>query len=265
MRAQAVQEGLAEGLRDGAWVTARQARAWLEAEHGIGLSESCVRYWLGKAGGAHKVPRPVHVKKDAAAAADFEAHLFDKLSALGVPPGSRVRVWAADEARYGLHDRLRRCWGLRGIRTVKPRQQDYEWGYAFGALDVLGGESEFLVMPSVDLDISRMFVSRIAARDPDAHHVILWDNAGFHQRPGDPSLPPNVHVLPFPAYSPELPPVERLGGRLRGAVGNVVHGTIEAMDDAVSAALKAVYDAPERVRRLVGDGWLRVQANASQT
>lgn len=208
------------------------------------------------------MPRPVHAKKDEAEAADFKAHLFEKLCALGIPDGSRVRVWVMDEARYGLHDRPRRCWGLRGARLTKRMQMDYEWGYLFGALDVIGGESEFLIMPSVSLQFTRLFLGQVAARDPGAHHVVIWDNAGFHHRPGDPLLPPNVHVMPLPPYSPELNPAEKLWDVIRDSIANVVHGTIETMDGAVAAAAKAFYDAPDKIRSLVGNGWLHLQANA---
>lgn len=112
-----VLDALQKGLEEGRWVTSAQARAWLEKEFGIRISARRMRYWLGKLEGAHKVPRPVHTKKDTAAAADFRGHLYDKLCALDLPEGARVRVWALDEARYGLHDKLRRCWGLRVRRA----------------------------------------------------------------------------------------------------------------------------------------------------
>lgn len=257
-----IQGAMAKGLEDGRWVTSGQVKEWLRKEYGIARAGSTVRYWLGKLGGAHKVPRPVHAKKDEALAEDFKAHLYERLAALGVPSGVRVRVWAADEARYGLHDRLRRCWSLRGRRAVKRMQMDYEWGYVFGAVDVIGGDSEFLLMPSVNLGFSLMFLRQIAEREPDAHHVVIWDNAGFHQRPGDAALPQNMCLLPLPAYSPELNPVEKLWEIVRDEVGNRVHGTIAAMDDAVAKAAKALYDSPEKIMRVVGDGWLRLQANA---
>jgi len=263
MRGAEIAGALAKGLEEGAWVTSGQVRAWLRSEYGVERSGSTVRYWLGKLGGAHKVPRPVHAKKDEALAEDFKAHLYEKLSALGVPQGARVRVWVADEARYGLHDRLRRCWSLRGRRTVKRMQMDYEWGYVFGAVDVIGGESEFLLMPSVNLGFSLMFLRQIAEREPEAHHVVIWDNAGFHQRPGDAALPPNMWLLPLPAYSPELNPAEKLWELVRDQVANRVHGTIAALDDAVAKVAKTLYGAPETIRSLVGDGWMRLQANAS--
>lgn len=261
MSGEEIRAALARGLAAGDWVTAGQARKWLAGEFGVERAERTVRHWLGKVGGAPKVPRPVHAKKDEAEAESFKAHLFDRLSALDIPARSRVRVWVMDEARYGLHDRPRRCWGLRGTRLSKRMQMDYEWGYLFGALDVIGGESEFLVMPSVSLEFTRMFIGQLAASDPGAHHVVIWDNAGFHHRPGDPSLPANVHVLPLPPYSPELNPAEKLWDMIRDMTANVVYGTIGAMDDAVANAAKAFYDAPQKIRSLVGSGWLHVQAN----
>lgn len=263
MKSEEIASALAKGLADGAWVTSGQVREWLRDEYGIERSGSTVRYWLGKLGGAHKVPRPVHAKKDEALAEEFKAHLYEKLAALDIPQGARVRVWAADEARYGLHDRLRRCWSLRGQRTVKRMQMDYEWGYAYGAVDVVSGESEFLLLPSVNLGFSLMFLRQIAGRDPEAHHVVIWDNAGFHQRPGDGTLPANVRLLPLPAYSPELNPVEKLWEIVRDRVANKVHGTITAMDDAVARVLRDMCHAPDMIRSLVGTGWMHLQANAS--
>lgn len=257
-----VTDELRAGLEEGRWVIAQQAREWLRETHGIDLSASATRYWLGKFNGAHKVPRPVHTKKDEAAAEAFKAHLYENLCGLDIPVGTRVRVWVADEARYGLHDRLRRCWSLRGVRLVKRMQLDYQWGYAYGAVDVLSGAGEFLVMPSVSLEFTHLFLRQVAARDPGAVHVVIWDNAGFHPRAGAASLPSNVRLLPLPAYSPELNPVEKLWEHLRDRIGNTVYGVIDAMDDAVCGVLKTLAHSPWVLRGLVGEDWLALQANA---
>ena len=97
-------------LRNGDWRTAGQAREWLETEKGIKRATSSIYYWLGKLEGALKVPRPVHIKKDAAKAASFKENFFETLCGLGIPKGSQVKVWVQDEARYGLHSLQRRCW-----------------------------------------------------------------------------------------------------------------------------------------------------------
>ena len=41
------------------------------------------------------------------------------------------------------------------------------------------------------------------------HAVLVWDQAGFHKSRGL-KVPENVTIIPLPAYSPELNPVENL-------------------------------------------------------
>ena len=41
---------------------------------------------------------------------------------------------------------------------------DYEWGYDFGAVDVISGESEFLLLLSVSLGLSLLFLRDRRAR-----------------------------------------------------------------------------------------------------
>ena len=209
------------------------------------------------------MPRPVHTRKDAAAAVAFQEHLFENLVGLNLPVGVPVKVWVQDEARIGLHDPQRRCWALRGVRVVKARQQEYEWCYVCGALEVLSGAAEFRILPTVGLELTHGFLEQIAASDPQAQHVVIWDQAGFHHREGDPRTPPRVHLLALPAYSPELNPVERLWDLLKDTLCNRVYHGIQALEDAACEALQPFLQDAARVRSLVGDGWLRAQANAS--
>ena len=43
--------------------------------------------------------------------------------------------------------------------------------------------AEFLCLPRVDLEMSRMFLEQVAACDPQAEHVIIQDQSGFHLNP----------------------------------------------------------------------------------
>jgi len=257
-----VQAGIEEGLREGHWRTGPQFAAWVRQAHGIDLCATQTYYWLKKAGAALKVPRPVHTKKDEAAAAAFKAGVFDALRCLQIPAGSRVKVWVTDEARIGLHDASRRCWAMRGVRVIKPRQQEYEWCYVYGALEVVDGDSQFQLLPTVGLDLTLGFLQQIAASAPDAFHVVIGDQAGFHFCPDDARLPQRVKIIQLPAYSPELNPAERLWDVIKDTLCNRVYQGIQALEDAACAALQPFIANTQRVRSLVGDGWLHVQANA---
>lgn len=251
-----------EGLKRGQWKRAKDIQHWLAKVHGVRLGESGVRYWLGKLGGVLKVPRKTHAKKDAAAAVAFQQTLGEQLKRLNVAGGRPVRIWVADEHRYGLIPVVRKCWTLRGLRPCVSYQTKYEWGFLFSALEVDGEHAcEFLCLPEVSLTMSGVFLQRLVARDPQAQHIVIWDQAGFHPRAGDPNVPANVHLLSLPPYSPELNPVEAIGDLIKDRLGNVLWQTLDAMEEAIGEELRPLYENADRVRRLVSHPWLVLQAN----
>lgn len=256
------QEELVAGLRAGRWRRARDVQAWL-AQKGGHLALTSIYYWLGKAGGVLKVPRKTHAKKDAAKVAEFRATLAQTLTVLGAG-AERVRIWVADEHRFGLLPVIRRCWSLRGERVHAPYATRYQWGYVYEALEVDGANAvEALFVPAVDKDISALFLRQIAQTDPHARHIVIWDQAGFHPRDGEASVPANLRLLALPAYSPELNPVERLGDIVKDSICNQLFEKLEHLEAQVLAALDPFRTDPTRVARLIGTGWLADQANAS--
>lgn len=254
------------GLQAGQWKRAKEIQAWLGCQHQIKLGLKGVYYWLGKLGGVLKVPRKTHAKKDAAKTLEFQQQLCDKLRNLNVAGGKPVRLWVMDEHRYGLIPVVRKCWTLRGERPTAPYQTRYEWGYLYSALEVDGeNAAEFLCLPRVDLGMSRMFLEHLAAGDPQAEHVVIQDQAGFHLNPELHALPARVHVIPLPAYSPELNPVEAIGDVIKDRIGNALWTTLEALEAAIGEELRPIYQSAERVRSLVSHGWLMDQVNATAT
>jgi len=259
-----VLEEFQAGLKAGQWKRAKEIQQWLRREHQIELGLKGVYSWLGKLGGVLKVPRKAHAKKDAAQAVEFQQQLCDKLKNLNVAGGKPVRIWVADEHRYGLIPVVRKCWTLRGERPTAPYQTKYEGGYRYSALEVDGeNAAEFLCLPRVDLGMSRMFLERLAARDPQAEHVVIQDQAGFHLNPELHEMPARVHVIPLPPYRPELNPVEAIGDVIKDRIGNTLWATLEALEESMGEELRPIYESAERVRSLVSHGWLLDQVNAT--
>jgi transposase len=255
-----VQEPFQAGLKAGRWRTAAQVAAWLQEEHGIKRAAKSIYRWLGKAGGALRVPRPCHVQQDPLAAAAFRAELEERLEKLVLPKNKPVKIWVADESRFGLHTQSRRCWALRGQRVVIPQQQRYEWEYIYGALEVVQGGAEFRFMPSVSLDFSCGFLEQIAATDLQAEHVVIWDQAGFHPRPKAATLPARIHLVPLPPYSPELNPVEGLWDQVQDCTCNRRHADLDELETTLTKALKPFWETPSKVLSLIHH-WLHDQAN----
>lgn len=249
-------------LQAGQWRTAGQVAAWLQEKHGIERATKSLYYWLGKVGGALRVPRPCHVKQNPAATATFRAELAQNLEKLELPKDRPVRIWVADEARFGLHTQSRRCWALRGQRVVIAQAQRYEWEYVYGAVEVVAGLAEFQFLPSVSLELSRGFLRQLADSDAQAEHVVIYDPAGFHPRAGDPQLPTRIHLLPLPPDSPELNPVEGLWDQVQDVTCNQHFTGLDQLEEALTSALRPFWETPARALSLIHH-WLHSQANAT--
>jgi transposase len=251
-------------LRLGQFRRAKEAQAWIKARTKKSLALSSVYTLLGKAGGVLKVPRKTHAKKDAAQAEAFRQELPARLAAATTEAAGRpVRLWVLDEHRYGLLPVIRRCWALRGVRVHVPYATRYEWGYLHEAMEVDGANQiELLFTPAIDLDIHALFLAQIGQSDPQALHVVIQDQAGFHLRAGDARLPANVRLLPLPPYSPELNPVEKLGDLVKDAICNRLFTKLHTLEEAILAELAPLRHSGARVAQLIGEGWLLQQTNS---
>lgn len=255
---------LDEGIINGRWCTVEAARRWLRHEYKVEKKYTTVWEWIKKAGGVLRVPRPRHPGKNEEAVLAFKNELGSRLEALALPAGSRVKIWVMDEARFGLHTEVRKVWIKKGTRPVIPRQTRYEWDYLYGALEVVQGEAEFLHLPTVNLDCNKLFLEHLKNSDPEAQHIVIADQAGFHLKAGDERLPQGVHILSLPPYSPELNPCEQLWDVLKDTEGfaNGLFKSIKALREALAPGLQRYWEDPNLVLSLVGRPWLHLQANS---
>jgi len=57
--------------------------------------------------------------------------------------------------------------------------------------------------------------------------VAIWDQAGSHPRPA------RIHLLPLPAYSPDLNPVEVIGDVIKDRIASTPWHTLESLEEAL--------------------------------
>ena len=92
-----------------------------------------------------------------------------------------------------------------------------------------------------------------------AGQMSRWlEQAGTH------ALPDRAHVIPLPAYSPELDPIEKLWDALKDGPCNRLFHSMEELWQALCVELEP-FDQPERVHQLLGSGPILAPANASST
>jgi len=119
-------------------------------------------------------------------------------------------VWFSDEARFGQQGTITRVWARRGSRPRVFRQTRYEWLYVIGSVCPQTGQSSGLLSPYINVEIVNIYLQQFSRElAQDVHAVLVWDQAGFHTSK-QLRLPDNITIIPLPAYSPELNPVENL-------------------------------------------------------
>jgi transposase len=177
--------------------------------------------------------------------------LSTALAGAGVIQGKPVG-WA-DEMRLGLLGRVRRVWGIRGIKIRQKGECTYQWRYLSLAVDGVGGQLWWTWIPNLRKETVQAVVREWQEAGIGA---LVWDRAPSHRAKVVRAV--GLPLIEQPPAAPELNPAERVFEELRRAVEGRVYGTIEKKMAAVERVLQELAASPERVQRLTGWSWIRV-------
>jgi DDE superfamily endonuclease len=164
----------------------------------------------------------------------FPAALPTKLTQqlAGNRNGLPVKVVAQDATRLGLQPIVRRRMTARGVQpvaTVWPRFDNF---YLFGAVEPTTGDSFFVELPLLNSAMFQLWLDDFAHTFAASFNMLVLDNGAFHTaKPLQ--WPSNVAAVPFPPYSPELHPIERLWRDLKDQLADTVAKTLDALSDTV--------------------------------
>jgi hypothetical protein len=153
-----------------------------------------------------------------------------------------VTVWAADEHRLGLLPVVRRVWAPRGQRPTAHVERHYAWLSVYGFVRPSTGQSWWCLLPTVTTDAFALAVTTFARDEGiDAHHraVLLIDQAGWHISRRL-VLPAGIDLVLLPAYSPELPPAERLWPLVDEPVANRAFTDLDALETVLGDRCRAL-------------------------
>ena len=74
------------------------------------------------------------------------------------PGPAPVRLMFQDEARFGRINHVRRCWAPWPVRPLCRAMLTHQYTYAYGAVDVVSGELDSLILPHVNTDCMQIFL-----------------------------------------------------------------------------------------------------------
>ena len=165
---------------------------------------------------------------------------------------------AQDEGCFGCISRAKRCWAPPGVRPHVPAQVVREYIYAYTAVAPALGQMVSLILPEASTAMMNLFLEQVS-RTFSKHFIIMQvDQAGWHSAK-DLVIPENIRLIPQPAYSPELNPVEHIWDGLREKYfHNRIFPSLALLIDALCQGLNALSDDAERLRSLTGFPHLKV-------
>lgn len=234
-----LKERLAEST---GFVSYVQLQSWLKETHDFSIKYNTlhriIRYEL-KA--KLKVPRRSHEKKNDAEESAFREGLTDKLKELKTLLADRnvenIRVLTQDESRLGLMPVTRRRITAKGVKPIQKVQFQFESYYLYGAVDPLTGDAFYLEMPGLNSTCFQLFMNELSAQFKHDFMIMLTDNASAHKAKKL-IIPDNMVILPFPAYCPELNPIERLWQYIKSRIDFALIKTMEDLKLNVADILR---------------------------
>lgn len=137
------------------------------------------------------------------------------------------------------------------------RQIVRQFVYGLVAVSPADGQLCSLVLPWVDAQAMSLFLAHTAQQFPREHCLMLLDGAGWHTAAAV-KIPPTIHLLRLPAYSPELNPVEHIWDHLReNYLGNRTFACLEAVVKQLCVGLRNLHQQPHLVQSMTSFGWIK--------
>lgn len=131
----------------------------------------------------------------------------------------------------------------------------FTFAYIFAAVEPGTDNAFALMMPHADTEAMQEFLDQFSRTIADDEHVAMFaDQAGWHIA-NDLAVPDNITLLPLPAYSPELNPVERIWLYLKERF--LSHRLLDDYEAIVDAAWNRLVAETGRIKSLCTYPWTK--------
>jgi hypothetical protein len=152
---------------------------------------------------------------------------------------------------------------VKGQRPPGTADQRFTFACIFAASEVRTDNAFALILPEVHTGAMQEFLDRFAETIPETDHVALFlDRAGWH---GSTRLKVSdqITLVPLPAYSPELNPVERIWEYLKERyLSQRLLDDYDAIVDAASCAWNKLIAETDRLTSLTWLPWAPANAES---
>lgn len=143
--------------------------------------------------------------------------------------------------------------------------QHYQWVYVYAFVHPESGQTSWLLLPTVNIEAFSLALTIFAQEvgvGPDKQVILLLDRAGWHKSP-QLTIPPGIHLLFLPPYSPELQPAERLWPLSNEPLANRSFTSLEELEDVQAERCRWLQAHPEIIRARASFHWWPLSADTT--
>lgn len=207
-----------ERAAKGEIVTAKQIKQGYEEKVGHEVDKTTIYRLIERHLWRKLSPRPQHPEADKQQQEEFVKN-FPKLVEEAINTRDQqdkrpLLIMAQDEGCFGRVSIPKRAWAPTPIRPRVPRQIVREYVYAYAAVAPKQGEMSCLILPYSNTEMMNLFLKQVSADFSSYFIVMQVDQASWHTS-NDLLIPENIRLIPQPAHSPELNPVEHIWDEIR--------------------------------------------------
>jgi transposase len=164
-----------------------------------------------------------------------------------------ILLMAQDEGCFGRISQVQRCWAPPFVRPSIPVQvvREYVYVYAvYAAVAPVQGQMVSLILPEASTAMMNLFLAQVSQTFPGHFIIMQVDQAGWH-RSQELAILANIRLIPQPAYSPEVNPVEHVWDELREKYfHNHIFPSLDALIEVLCQRLTDLAYDQKRLRSL---------------
>lgn len=137
---------------------------------------------------------------------------------------------------------IRRIWAPIGQKPIAVIEHRYEWLYLYGFVHPKTGQTEWFIIPRVNVDWFNEVLKAIATATGAGKEkitVIVLDQARWHTSQSV-EIPDGIILETLPPYSPELQPAERLWSLADEPLVNRSFESLDELEDILSARCRTL-------------------------
>lgn len=243
---------------DGGLWNGRKVSDYLLEAFGISVSRQQGWVYLKQMEFRLRVPRPEHQEADLEAQEEWKKKLAAEVERIQLEnPDATVEIWAEDEHRLGLHPVTRRIWVEAGEVALAKVNWKQEWLWLYAFVQPQTGETYWWLLPYVNTELFERVLEDFAEHfgvGKEKQVIVPLDRAGWHLSEKL-KVPFGIHLLPLPAYSPELQPAERLWPLVNEPLVNKAFESIDLVEDLVERRCRQLLQQQELIQGLTFYHW----------